>query len=60
MAEGKYPTDGWVEHVRFADLTDAIEQLRHGKRMKLLIDLPELRAAKTAEWSYPAGQESRS
>jgi (R,R)-butanediol dehydrogenase/meso-butanediol dehydrogenase/diacetyl reductase len=40
MAEGKYPTDGWVEHVRFADLTDAIEQLRHGQRMKLLVDLP--------------------
>ena len=40
MAEGKYPTDGWVEHVGFADLTDAIGQLRRGNRMKLLVDLP--------------------
>jgi (R,R)-butanediol dehydrogenase/meso-butanediol dehydrogenase/diacetyl reductase len=40
MAAGHYPTDGWVEHVGYDDLVPAIDELRRGARMKLLVDLP--------------------
>jgi (R,R)-butanediol dehydrogenase/meso-butanediol dehydrogenase/diacetyl reductase len=40
MVAGSYPTDGWVEHIGYEDLTDAFEELRRGERMKLLVDLP--------------------
>jgi (R,R)-butanediol dehydrogenase/meso-butanediol dehydrogenase/diacetyl reductase len=40
IAAGHYPTEGWVEHVDYDDLVPAIEELRGGTRMKLLVDLP--------------------
>jgi (R,R)-butanediol dehydrogenase/meso-butanediol dehydrogenase/diacetyl reductase len=41
MAAGAYPTDGWVDHIALDDLvTDGLEALRAGRRMKVLVDLP--------------------
>jgi (R,R)-butanediol dehydrogenase/meso-butanediol dehydrogenase/diacetyl reductase len=40
MAGGAYPTQAWVEHIQFAELIDALEDLRGGRRMKLLVDIP--------------------
>lgn len=40
MANGAYPTAGWVEHVELEDLLQALEDLRDGRRMKVLVDLP--------------------
>jgi (R,R)-butanediol dehydrogenase / meso-butanediol dehydrogenase / diacetyl reductase len=40
MADGTYPTTGWVEHVRIDEASDALSELRDGLRMKLLVDLP--------------------
>lgn len=39
MAAGSYPTNGWVQHMPFANITDAIHDLRDGKGTKILIDL---------------------
>ncbi len=41
MAAGRYPTDGWVDHIALDDLVeDGLEALRAGRRMKVLVDLP--------------------
>ena len=40
MASGSYPSEGWVGHVPFDGLADALDELRRGARMKLLVDLP--------------------
>jgi (R,R)-butanediol dehydrogenase/meso-butanediol dehydrogenase/diacetyl reductase len=41
MASGHYPTEGWVEHIPLADLvTEGLEALRAGTKMKVLVDLP--------------------
>jgi (R,R)-butanediol dehydrogenase / meso-butanediol dehydrogenase / diacetyl reductase len=39
MASGRYPTDGWVEHVPFEDHLEAYERLHERSAMKLLVDL---------------------
>jgi (R,R)-butanediol dehydrogenase/meso-butanediol dehydrogenase/diacetyl reductase len=39
IANGAYPTDGWVEHVGLDDVTRILEDLRAGRRMKVLVDL---------------------
>ncbi len=39
MAAGAFPTAGWVEHLPFDDLLTALDDLRAGRRMKVLIDL---------------------
>jgi (R,R)-butanediol dehydrogenase / meso-butanediol dehydrogenase / diacetyl reductase len=36
---GAYPTDGWVEHVGLNEVTRVFEDLRSGRRMKVLVDL---------------------
>jgi (R,R)-butanediol dehydrogenase / meso-butanediol dehydrogenase / diacetyl reductase len=42
MAEGAYPTEGWVDHVAFAELIDeGFGALLAGRRTKVLVDLPE-------------------
>jgi (R,R)-butanediol dehydrogenase / meso-butanediol dehydrogenase / diacetyl reductase len=41
MAAGRYPTDGWVEHIPLDDLVaGGLEALRAGRKMKVLVDLP--------------------
>ena len=40
LADGRYPTSGWVEHVPVDAVPQALEQLPCGERMKLLVDLP--------------------
>ena len=39
MAAGIYDTTGWVEHAQLDDLLGAFEDLRAGRKMKILIDL---------------------
>jgi (R,R)-butanediol dehydrogenase/meso-butanediol dehydrogenase/diacetyl reductase len=39
MAAGRYPTDGWVERVRFDDQLSAYDRLHRGEAIKLMIDL---------------------
>ena len=36
---GAYPTDGWVEHVGLDEVTRVLEDLRAGRRVKVLVDL---------------------
>jgi (R,R)-butanediol dehydrogenase / meso-butanediol dehydrogenase / diacetyl reductase len=36
---GAYPTDDWVEHVGLDEVTGVLEDLRAGRRMKVLVDL---------------------
>ena len=36
---GAYPTNGWVEHVGLNEVTRVLEDLRAGRRMKVLVDL---------------------
>ncbi|MDT3439241.1 MULTISPECIES: 2,3-butanediol dehydrogenase [unclassified Pseudofrankia] len=40
FAQGAYPTKGWVEHVDLHDVRAALEDLRAGRRTKVLVDLP--------------------
>jgi (R,R)-butanediol dehydrogenase / meso-butanediol dehydrogenase / diacetyl reductase len=40
MAGGTYPTTGWVEHVPMEEASRALDELRDGIRMKVLVDLP--------------------
>lgn len=39
MAAGRYQTDGWVEHAPLDALLDVYDELRAGRKMKVLIDL---------------------
>lgn len=39
MDEGIYDTTGWVEHMTLDRLEEAFEELRAGRKMKILIDL---------------------
>ena len=39
MKAGVYDTTGWVEHVSLDDLLAAFDELRHRRKMKILIDL---------------------
>jgi (R,R)-butanediol dehydrogenase/meso-butanediol dehydrogenase/diacetyl reductase len=40
MAAGAFPTAIWVEHLPLDDVHTALDDLRAGRRMKVLIDLP--------------------
>ncbi|WP_018639341.1 2,3-butanediol dehydrogenase [Parafrankia elaeagni] len=40
IAQGAYPSAGWVEHVDLHELRDALDDLRVGRRAKVLVDLP--------------------
>lgn len=41
MAQGHYPTGGWVEHIPWSGLIDeGFAPLRRGERMKVMVDLP--------------------
>lgn len=40
VAAGAFPTAGWVEHLPLAEVCRALDDLRAGRRMKVLIDLP--------------------
>lgn len=42
VASGAYPTKGWVEHVGLHDVPAALEDLREGRRMKVLVDIPTI------------------
>lgn len=39
MGAGLYTTDGWVEHASLDDLIPTLDDLRAGRRMKVVIDL---------------------
>jgi (R,R)-butanediol dehydrogenase / meso-butanediol dehydrogenase / diacetyl reductase len=39
MAAGVYQIDGWVEHAPLSELLTAFDELRAGRKMKILIDL---------------------
>jgi (R,R)-butanediol dehydrogenase/meso-butanediol dehydrogenase/diacetyl reductase len=40
MAQGHYPTNGWVEHIPWgAVVDDGFEPLRRGERMKVMVDV---------------------
>jgi (R,R)-butanediol dehydrogenase/meso-butanediol dehydrogenase/diacetyl reductase len=39
MTQGRYETAGWVEHAPLSGLLEAFEELRAGRKMKILIDL---------------------
>jgi (R,R)-butanediol dehydrogenase/meso-butanediol dehydrogenase/diacetyl reductase len=39
LAAGRYPTDGWVEHVPFATHTDAYGRMRDGTIIKAMVDV---------------------
>ena len=40
MAEGRYPLDGWVETIPFADLVErGLERLRRQEGLKILVDV---------------------
>lgn len=40
MSEGRYSTDGWVSEIRMDDLHQALDDLRAGRRMKVLVAIP--------------------
>jgi (R,R)-butanediol dehydrogenase/meso-butanediol dehydrogenase/diacetyl reductase len=40
MSAGRYPTEGWVERLRFEDQNLAYDRLHRGEAIKLLVDLP--------------------
>ena len=39
MAKGVYDTAGWVHHATLDELTSSYDELRAGRRMKILVDL---------------------
>ena len=39
MAAGAYETTGWVDHTTLDDLEKSYDDLRAGRRMKILVDL---------------------
>ncbi|MFF1901220.1 2,3-butanediol dehydrogenase [Streptomyces sp. NPDC058206] len=40
MADGHYPTDGWLDHIRLADTVAGLHDVRDGRRLKVLVDIP--------------------
>jgi (R,R)-butanediol dehydrogenase / meso-butanediol dehydrogenase / diacetyl reductase len=38
MAAGVYETTGWVDHTELDDLVNSYDELRAGRRMKILVD----------------------
>jgi (R,R)-butanediol dehydrogenase / meso-butanediol dehydrogenase / diacetyl reductase len=39
MVDGAYDTTGWVDHIGLDQLLTGFEELRAGRRMKILVDL---------------------
>lgn len=39
MADGRYDTTGWVEHAPLSELHGVYDELRAGRKMKVLMDL---------------------
>ena len=39
MAGGRYDTKGWVDHIPLDNLLDGFDDLRAGRKMKILVDL---------------------
>lgn len=39
MADGRYDTKGWVDHIPLDTLLDGFDDLRAGRKMKILVDL---------------------
>ena len=39
MAAGVYDTTGWVDHTELDNLEKSYDELRAGRRMKILVDL---------------------
>jgi (R,R)-butanediol dehydrogenase / meso-butanediol dehydrogenase / diacetyl reductase len=42
IADRAYPTRGWVEHVDLGEVHSAMEDLRAGRRTKLLVNIPAM------------------
>ncbi|MGW1025358.1 alcohol dehydrogenase catalytic domain-containing protein [Streptomyces sp. NPDC002577] len=40
MAAGSYPTDGWLDHIPLADTLAGLHDVRDGRRVKVLVDIP--------------------
>ncbi|MEU9188486.1 alcohol dehydrogenase catalytic domain-containing protein [Streptomyces sp. NPDC048484] len=40
MAAGHYPTDGWLEHIPLTDTVAGLHDVRDGRRVKVLVDVP--------------------
>jgi (R,R)-butanediol dehydrogenase/meso-butanediol dehydrogenase/diacetyl reductase len=39
MAAGRYPADGWIEHLAFEDHLGAYDRLHRGEAIKLMVDV---------------------
>ncbi|MEU6421483.1 alcohol dehydrogenase catalytic domain-containing protein [Streptomyces spiralis] len=40
MAAGRFPTEGWVEHIPLADAVAGLHDVRDARRVKVLVDIP--------------------
>ncbi|MFE6157303.1 2,3-butanediol dehydrogenase [Streptomyces sp. NPDC056486] len=40
MAAGRFPTDGWLDHIPLADAVAGLHDVRDARRVKVLVDLP--------------------
>ncbi|MFE6961704.1 alcohol dehydrogenase catalytic domain-containing protein [Streptomyces sp. NPDC057696] len=40
MADGRFPTDGWLEHIPLADAVAGLHDVRDARRTKVLVDIP--------------------
>lgn len=40
MAAGHYPTDGWLDHIPLRDAVEGLHDVRDGRRVKVLVDIP--------------------
>ncbi|MFJ1969512.1 alcohol dehydrogenase catalytic domain-containing protein [Streptomyces sp. NPDC087903] len=41
MAAGRYPTGGWLDHIPLAETLAGLHDVRDGRRLKVLVDIPE-------------------
>jgi (R,R)-butanediol dehydrogenase/meso-butanediol dehydrogenase/diacetyl reductase len=39
MATGRYPAEGWVQHIALDDLTSGLDAMAEGRAVKLLVDI---------------------
>ncbi|MEV6700914.1 alcohol dehydrogenase catalytic domain-containing protein [Streptomyces sp. NPDC051453] len=44
MAAGRYPTDGWLDHIPLADAVAGLHDVRDGQCVKVLVDIPSTRS----------------
>ncbi|MEV0774350.1 alcohol dehydrogenase catalytic domain-containing protein [Streptomyces sp. NPDC050433] len=40
MAAGRFPTDGWLDHIPLADTVAGLHDVRDARRVKVLVDIP--------------------